>query len=261
MLADYHVHTSFSDDSTCRMEDQIRKALSLGINEICFTEHVDYGVKTDLNCDYVAYIKELKRCKEKYQSRITLKLGIEFGMQEQTIDEFQKDFSTYNFDFVILSCHQVDNKEFWTGDFQEGKSQQEYNEKYYEEIIKVIKQYNNYSVLGHLDMIKRYDKQGIYPFGKIAMCVTSILKHVIKQGKGIEINTSSFRYGLDDLTPSREILTLYKELGGTIITIGSDAHDESYVGHNIAFVKSELKKLGFKQFCTFNKMEPVFHDF
>jgi histidinol-phosphatase (PHP family) len=260
MLADYHMHTSFSDDSTYAMEDLIKRAISLGINEICFTEHVDHGVKTDLNCDFDAYIKEFQRCKAIYGNQISMKLGIEFGIQEHTIDEFQKDFDKYVFDFVILSCHQVDNKEFWTQDFQRGKTQKEYNEKYYEEILKVIKNYDDYSVLGHLDMIKRYDNIGDYPFEKIKGVVTEILKHVISQGKGIEINTSSFRYGLEDLTPSRDILKLYKELGGTIITIGSDTHEESHVGHNIAFVNEELKKLGYNHFCTFDKMKPIFHE-
>ncbi|CUU46237.1 histidinol-phosphatase HisJ family protein [Clostridium beijerinckii] len=259
MLADYHMHTSFSDDSTYPMEDEIKKAISLGIDEICFTEHVDYGVKVDINCDYIAYINEFNRCREKYKDKITMKLGIEFGMQEHTIDEFQKDFNEYDFDFVILSCHQVDNKAFWTQDFQKGKTQKEYNEKYYEEILKVIKKYNDYSVLGHLDMINRYDKIGKYPFKKVRDIVKEILAHAISQGKGIEINTSCFRYGLDDLTPSREILKLYRELGGTIITIGSDSHKEDDVGCKISYVKNELKELGYKEFCTYKKMEPIFH--
>lgn len=260
MLADYHMHTNFSVDSTYEMEDAVKKAISLGINEICFTEHVDYGVNIDTNCDYRAYIKEFERCKEKYKNDITLKLGIEFGMQVNTIDEFQEDFNKYDFDFVILSCHEVENKGFWNQTFQIGKTQQEYNERYYEEILKVIKKYNDYSVLGHLDMIKRYDKVGIYPFEKVKDIVTEILVHVIKNKKGIEINTSSARYGLEDLTPSREILKLYRELGGTIITIGSDTHEEEHVGHHIPNVRKELKKLGYKQFCTFEKMKPIFHD-
>jgi histidinol-phosphatase (PHP family) len=260
MLADYHIHTNFSDDSTYEMEDVVRKAISLGIDEICFTEHVDYGVKGDLNCDYNTYIKEFQRCKKEYEDQIVLKIGIEFGMQVHTINQFQKDFQQYDFDFVILSCHQVDNQEFWSQDFQNGRTQQEYNQKYYEEILKVIKRYDGYSVLGHLDMIKRYDEVGKYPFEKIENIVTEILSQVIEHGKGIEINTSSFRYGLEDLTPSREILKLYRELGGTIITIGSDTHKEEHVGYNISYVKEELKRLGYKQFCTFEKMKPIFHN-
>jgi histidinol-phosphatase (PHP family) len=153
----------------------------------------------------------------------------------------------------------VNDKEFWSQDFQKGKTQQEYNEKYYKEIWNLIKVYHDYSVLGHLDMIKRYDLAGNYPFEKIKVIVDEILKQVISDGKGIEINTSSFRYGLDDLTPSREILRLYKELGGKVITIGSDTHEEAHVGYNIPFVKEELKKISFKEFCTFKNMKPIFH--
>ncbi|WP_326513796.1 histidinol-phosphatase HisJ family protein [Clostridium intestinale] len=260
MLADYHMHTNFSDDSTYEMEEAVKKAISIGLNEICFTEHVDHGVKTDLNCDYDAYIKEVKRCRELYSQIISIKLGIEFGVQTHTIEQFKKDFDKYDFDFVILSCHQVENKEFWTQDFQKDKTQKEYNEAYYKEILNVMKNYDDYSVLGHLDMIKRYDNEGEYPFEKVKHIIKEILSLAIKNGKGIEVNTSSFRYALNDLTPSRDILRLYKELGGTIITIGSDAHKEEHLGAKISYVKEELKKLGFNSFCTFDKMKPIFHE-
>lgn len=256
MIADYHMHTCFSDDSVYPMEDVIRKAISLGLQEICFTEHVDHGVKTDDNCDYPAYVKEFERCRGIYGDRIRLRLGIEFGMQVHTIGQFQEDFDAYAFDFVILSCHQVGDKEFWTKEFQKGKSQKEYNEKYYEEILEVIKVYKDYSVLGHLDMIKRYDDEGEYPFEKVEPLIREILETVIRYGKGIEVNTSSFRYGLDDLTPSMDILKLYKSLGGNIITIGSDSHAESHLGYKIGEVQKILKGLGFESFHTFSGMVP-----
>lgn len=82
----------------------------------------------------------------------------------------------------------------------------------------------------------------------------------IEQGKGIEVNTSNERYGLSDLTPCRDILKLYKELGGRILTFGSDTHKEEHLGYHIAYVKTELKKLGFREFCTFDQMAPKFHD-
>lgn len=112
MLADYHVHTRFSDDSENPMEDAVQRAIALGLNEICFTEHIDYGVKTDLNCDCAAYQKELLRCREAYRGQIQIRFGMEFGMQTHTVPEFQRTFDRYPFDFIILSCHQVENKEF-----------------------------------------------------------------------------------------------------------------------------------------------------
>ena len=113
-------------------------------------------------------------------------------------------------------------QEFWTQDFQRGKSQQEYNERYYQELLEVVQKYKHYSVLGHLDLIKRYDPAGIYPFERVRPWIEKILKVVVAEGKGIEINTSAKRYGLTETMPSIEILKCYRECGGRIVTIGSD---------------------------------------
>ncbi len=131
--------------------------------------------------------------------------------------------------------------------------------EYYQEILDVIKRYKNYSVLGHLDLISRYDLKGKYPFNKIKPLITEILKIAIEDGKGIEINTSSHRYGLKDTTPSRDILKLYKKLGGKIITIGSDSHRKDHLGAYINEAKSILKQIGFDEYCTFDQMKPIFH--
>lgn len=256
MLADYHMHTSFSDDSEYPMEEEIQKAISLGIDEICFTEHTDYGIPRYQICDDVAYRQEFERCKSIYGDKLRMKFGMEFGMQTHSIPKFREMFRRNNFDFVILSCHQVDSKEFWTQEYQRGKTQLEYNRGYYEEIYAVMQQYKDYSVLGHLDAIKRYDRCGILPLQDVKDLVTDILKLAIKDGKGIEVNTSSFRYGLDDLTPSREIIRLYRELGGEIITVGSDSHAEDHVGCQIRYVYDELKNMGFDGYYIFDKMKP-----
>lgn len=272
MLCDYHVHTCYSDDSSYPMEEVVRDAIKIGLDEICFTDHVDYGVKLDregrsakelegnvLNVDYPDYFREIDRLRQTYGNRITIKHGMEFGVQTHTIPAFEKLFSGYDFDFIILSCHQVGDKEFWNQNFQREHTQQEYNELYYDEIWKVIQKYKNYSVLGHLDLIKRYDRQGNYPYDKVKPIITEILKQVIADGKGLEVNTSCFRYGLSDLTPSGEILTLYRELGGKILTIGSDSHAPKHLGAHIPEVLEELKQLGFDFICTYQRMEPIFH--
>ena len=281
MLADYHVHTCYSDDSDYPMEEVVRDAIRLGLDEICFTDHVDYGVKRDwddpqgilyrpggpgepenialANVDYLRYAAEIQRLREKYADRISLKMGMEFGIQRHTIPQYETLFARFPFDFIILSVHQVDDQEFWTQDFQRGKSQDEYNLRYYEEILALVQRYHNYSVLGHLDLISRYDKQGVYPFENVKPIITGILKQVIADGKGIEVNTSSRRYRLRDLTPSREILRLYQSLGGTILTIGSDSHKREHLGTYMMETREELLKLGFQTFCTYDRMVPAFH--
>lgn len=191
MFADYHVHTEFSDDSVYPMEDVVRDAIRMKLDEICIT-------------------------------------GMEFGVQMHTIPKFEALFKRYPFDFIILSVHQVEDKEFWTQDFQKGRTQKEYNERYYGEMLSLVKNYKNYSVLGHMDLIKRYDKAGDYPFENIRPI-------------------------------AEEILKLYRELGGEIITIGSDSHRPEHLGAYIRETEDLLKEMGFKWFCTYKEMEPTFY--
>ncbi len=259
MLADYHIHTSYSDDSVYPMEDCINRAILLGFDEICFTEHIDYGIPNAFCCDCDKYLKGFGYYKDKYENNIILKFGIEFGMQAHHKDYFEKIFHKYPFDFVLMSFHQIEDKELWNGDFQSGKTQDEYNRIYFEEMYNSIKAYNNYSVLAHMDLMRRYDNMGEYPFEKSREQIEAILKHLISKGKGIEVNTSSFRYKLNDLMPATPILKLYKELGGEIITIGSDSHREAHLGGNIEYVREILKSLGYKYFTTFDKMKPTFN--
>ena len=279
MRADYHVHTEFSDDSDYAMEQVVKDAIAMGLDEICFTDHVDYGIKKDwdepgemqyrkgapgepaelplANVHYPTYYETYKEMQTLYGDKIALAFGLEFGMQAHTIDRYERLFAAYPFDFIILSVHEVEDKEFWNQEFQKGRTQQEYNERYYEELLYLVEHYHNYSVLGHLDLITRYDQAGVYPFEKVKPILTEILKTVIADGKGIEVNTSSHRYGLKDLTPSRDILRLYRELGGEILTIGSDSHKPQHLGAYIDETKKELKTLGFTKIYTFEKMQPI----
>ncbi len=259
MLADYHMHTSFSDDSVLPMQEAVEQAISLGIDEICFTDHINavYGY-SDCNCP--SYLKEINRCRELFKDKINIKFGMEFGLQSQLCKYYETLFNNYDFDFIILSVHLINNLDLWNQEFQSGKTQEQYNREYYEELLKIVQNYDDYSVLGHMDLIRRYDRVGEYPFENIRDIVEEILKHLIENGKGIEVNTSSFRYGLQDLMPSRDILKLYKKLGGEIITIGSDSHRAEHIGYKIPFIHEQLKYLGYKHFCTFDKMVPAFHE-
>ena len=281
MLADYHVHTEFSNDSIYPMEEVVKDAISLGIKDICFTDHVDYGPYRDwddprgikyrpgdegepeqvalTNVDYGKYFSMIEKLREKYKDKIAVKAGMEFGVQTHTIPQYEKLFRSYPFDFIILSIHQAGDQEFWTNEFQNGRTQQEYNEGYYKELLSVVQNYHNYSVLGHMDLIVRYDSYGVYPFEKLKPLLTEILKTVIADGKGIEVNTSNVRYGLKDSTPGKDILLLYKELGGKIITLGSDSHRKGQLACNFVNTKKYLSDLGFEYFCTYQKMNPIYH--
>ncbi|MGN1343884.1 MAG: histidinol-phosphatase HisJ family protein [Traorella sp.] len=261
MKTDYHMHTSFSRDSFYPMEEEIKCAIEHGLEEICFTEHVDHLIhipNSDANLE--AYYQMYLKMKEKYAHQIQIKFGIEFGIQPHTVDLFQKDFDTYNFDFVILSCHQIDDQELWTQEYQQGRSQHEINMNYYETIYQCMNLYHDYSVLGHLDAIKRDDPFGEYADEKVMDIIDKILRKVIEDGKGIEVNTSNFRYHLHDLTPSKTILKRYYDLGGRILTFGSDTHAKEHVAYQIEEVKKIVKEIGFTHFCTYDKMKCVFYE-
>ena len=285
MYADYHLHCEYSDDSNEPMENQIQKAITLGLDEMCFTDHVDYGIKRDwddpegiiirhavehgkevdlvlANVNYPKYFEALNMYQKKYASSISIKKGLEFGIQSITVDAYEKLYASYqdDLDFVLFSMHQVNNLEFWTQDFQKGKTQKEYNDEYYKEIYQTMQIFHHYSCLAHLDLLARYDENGIYPFENEKDIIAEILKYAIRDGKGIEINTSSWKYGIKDTQPSRAILKLYKDLGGKIITVGSDAHETKYLASHIKDAYAILKnEIGINEICTFDHMQPIFH--
>lgn len=285
MYADYHLHCEYSDDSNEPMENQIQEAITLGLDEMCFTDHVDYGIKRDwddpegiiirhaiehgkevdlvlANVNYPKYFEALNMYQKKYASSISIKKGLEFGIQSITVDAYEKLFDSYQneLDFVLFSMHQVNNLEFWTQDFQKGKTQKQYNDEYYKEIYQTMQIFHHYSCLAHLDLLARYDENGIYPFENEKDIIAEILKYAIRDGKGIEINTSSWKYGLKDTQPSRAILKLYKGLGGKIITVGSDAHETKYLASHIKDAYAILEnEIGINEICTFDHMQPIFH--
>ena len=275
MYCDYHVHSNFSCDSSYEMEDVIKDAIKLGLKEICFTDHVDYDIKADwddenpiiykdnkivYNVNYPVYFEKLENFVIKYKDEINIKKGLEFGIQTHTIDKFQNLFNSYDLDFILLSIHQIDDHEFWTGEFQEGKTIKKCYDDYYDELFKIVQNYHDYSVLAHMDLMRRYvdDKKDYFTYCKND--IKSILEYIIRDGKGIEVNTSSFFYKIDGLTPSINIIKLYHELGGEIITIGSDSHNKERLGSHIKDIKEILKDIGFKYFCTFENMIPIFHN-
>ena len=278
MLADYHVHCIFSDDSWYSPDQVAEDAWRQNLDEICFTDHVDYGIKPDwtdlysakilcgermLNVDYDAYFPHIVELRERWAGRLSIKCGLEFGVQTHTIPQYNALWERWGeqLDFTLLSIHEVGDAEFWTGDFQKGRSQEEYNQAYYQALYDVATGFEHWSVLAHLDLIKRYDPAGVLSFPANRDLVAATLEYTIAQGKGIELNTSSVRYGLADTQPAEEILRLYRDLGGSIITLGSDSHSPEHLGAYLRHFQRYLANLGFEGFYTYDKMVPSFHAF
>lgn len=114
-------------------------------------------------------------------------------------------------------------------------------------------------MLAHVDLIARYDPEGPIAFEKIQGILTENFKIVIADGKGIELNTSSWHYGLKDTTPARDILKLYQSLGGKILTMGSDAHKPEFLTDHMQDAQTILRDLGFTEIYTFDHHKPIAH--
>ena len=261
---DYHLHTEFSIDSSESMENMIEKAIELGLDEIAVTDHEDYTapfMPYPHNESYEAYYSRFLQLKEKYSSKILLTLGVEIGLGtdlKETIAEFVKKMP---FDFIIGSIHGVDSDDdLYQQTFFSGKSKDEAYLRYYQHLLNCIKTTGNFNVVGHFDYVSRYAtcENPQHEYTDYKSIVDEILSELIRRGKGIELNTSGFRYGLGQVHPKIEFLKRYKELGGEILTIGSDAHNKECICQNFDKAYEMLELAGFKYVTVFRQRKPEF---
>lgn len=259
---DYHVHSSFSDDCNIDMEVVVKRAMELGIKEICFTDHTDFDAKIEgviIEFDSKEYTHKIGEMKKKYGHKITIKKGVEMGYQPHIIERCNQFVEGGQFDFVLASLHTVEMKDVHFGDFARDKSPKQAYEKYFKELYDCIELNANFSVLAHYDLLKRYvDYDHERVLKENFDIIEATFKKIIYNGRGIEINTSGFRYNVGSNLPSPDFLRLYRDLGGEIITVGSDSHGEKSLGDGFDYTYDLLKKIGFKYITTFTQMQPEF---
>lgn len=263
MLWDTHMHCHFSGDSDTAPEDMIKASIEKGLNGICFTDHLDYDYKEhpgmfDLDVD--SYYKEIISLQDKFKSVLPINFGIEMGLQPHVVEKNNKITKNYPFDFVIGSSHVVHGIDPYYPNYYEGKTEDEAYLEYFESILENIATDADYDVYGHLDYVVRYgpNKNKYYSYEKYADIIDEILRQLVHHGKGIEINTAGFKYGLNHPNPTEEILHRYKELGGEIITIGADGHKPEHIAFDFDKVPDILKNAGFKYYTVFKERKPEF---
>lgn len=266
--ADFHLHSHFSGDCEEPMEAMIQKGIELGLTHMCFTEHMDMDFpvtesdpegKFLVNTD--SYLYELVRLKETYADKIKILFGIELGLQPHIRRELAQYAKSYDFDFIIGSSHLCNKKDPYYPSFYENREETEAYREYFTSILDNIKAFSNFDVYGHLDYVVRYgpNKDENYTYSQYQDILDAILELLIEKEKGIEINTGGLRKGLKDTNPSREILKRYRELGGEIVTIGSDAHQKADVASHFEKAREILLDCGFQYYATFEKRYPEFH--
>lgn len=262
MLADYHLHSCFSGDSSANPEDIIKKAVSLGMTRICFTDHNDFDFPGDIDfsLDTDSYFSRLSILKERYQSQIHIGIGMEAGLEPCFADKTKKLVNSYPFDFVIGSSHLVHRKDPYYPDFFLNRKEKDCFSEYFLSILENLKSYQDFDVYGHLDYIVRYAplKDQNYSYMDFSDIFDQILKTLISGGKGIEVNSGGLRNGFSFPNPHPDIIHRYRELGGEIITVGSDAHVPEHIGYQFNFIKELVKACGFSYYTVFENRRPVF---
>lgn len=261
--ADFHMHTCFSADSEARVRDMIESAIDKGLATICFTDHEDKDYPQDGSFVIESpdtYVAAMQRYQEEYKSQIDIRIGVEIGLQPHLAEYYHKFVNAYPFDFVIGSIHVVGGMDPYYGAFFEGKSDEEaYRETFYE-TVRCIELIEDFDVLGHIDYVVRYGKQKAkdYSYGKFQKEIDDILKTLIAHGKGIELNTSGWKYGLPFCHPHPDVIRRYRELGGKIITIGADGHKPEHVAYEFCKVAPTLRQCGFTEYTEFKERKPYF---
>lgn len=268
ITADFHLHSSFSGDSDTPMEDMILRGIELGLTEMCFTEHNDFDYPMteretpgffEVNPD--AYLYDFLKLREKYEGRIHLLFGVELGLQPHLSRRNAAFAKAHDYDFVIGSSHLCNGKDPYYPSFYEGRAQEDAYREYFESILENLKSYSDFDVYGHLDYVVRYGpkKDEGYSYEMYREIFDKILTRLIDMEKGLEVNTSGLAKGLREPNPCAGILKRYRELGGEIVTVGSDAHAPGQIAHAFDRAAEILKECGFRYYATFEKRSPSFH--
>lgn len=262
--ADYHLHSSHSPDSQTGMEEMCLSAIRKGFDEIAITDHFECYTPSHPKGFYtLAYLQkalaEVERCQAQFKGQLTIRKGIEMGQPGVNPDWSAEIMNQFSFDYVIGSVHKLRDLDLGLV---------AYKEAHLEEIclrnltaLYDLAETGDFDCLGHIDLIRRYAaRQGIpVDLSDYSEQLEAVLKKLVQRGKGLEINTSGLRQETASLLPGPSVLKLFKELGGEIITIGSDAHGASDVGADWGEAADAALQAGFKYAATFQDRKPSFY--
>lgn len=274
---DCHTHTQFSVDSEADIRAMIERAIALDLAAYAITDHCECSTwypkehYTETECfDHFHYAADFERSlqavtalKEEYGQKINLICGTELGQATHDMEAAEKAVSDERLDFTIGSLHQLrGEKDFYYIDYQKMTEDEILSllNRYFQEIYELCK-WGKFDVLGHLTYSMRYMKRrfGIEPdISRFDEIIAESFRELIAKDKGIEINTSGLRQGFGDCFPSLKYVKLFRDLGGRLVTVGSDAHNVEDLGKNIADGFAIARAAGFDRVCYFKKHKAYF---
>ncbi len=271
VLYDCHMHSSFSTDSHASAESMVRRAMDLGLEGICFTDHMDLDYPPFYHPDIPsAFCADPEQVWRKIQalraelqdlgSWFYIGFGLEFGMQSHLAPRFSEIARSFPLDLIIASQHLTGGLDPYFPEVWEGHTTDELIRSYYEEMYQNLQTMEEWDTLAHLDYVIRYipDRGSLVYDSYAASCdlIDEILLYVIRSGKCLEINTAGYKYGLEQPHPSMSILRRYRELGGSAITIGADAHAPEHIAIGFDRTRELLVSLGYRSYCVFRGRVP-----
>ena len=262
---DFHLHSLHSGDSHAPVEDMVLRGLSLGLTHMCFTEHNDFDFplteeepENIFLLDTGNYLQDFLIQQKRYGNHIRLLFGVELGLQPVSAAKNADLARSRDFDFIIGSSHLCDGKDPYYPAFYQGRSEEEAYREYFSSILQNLECFTDFDVYGHLDYVVRYgpEKDRNYSYEKYKDLFDKILLTLIDAGKGIEINTGGVEKGLRQLHPCTDVVRRYRELGGDIITVGSDAHEPARITASFPRAEEVLRECGFRYYTIFEHRKP-----
>ena len=206
------------------------------------------------------YLNGIRRLAEEYEGKLAIRTGIELGLMLREQTELERLEAELPVDFILGSCHFTDGYDIYDRAYYAGKTEKEAYFRYLESTLERIRVFDCFDSLAHLDCILRYgpEKNRNFRPEDYMDIIDEILKVLIEKGKALECNTAGYKYGLGHPNPHEAILKRYHELGGELLTIGSDAHRPEEVGKEFARAAEILKDCGFRYYTVYRERKPVF---
>ena len=266
-LTDLHVHSDVSADSACSMAEMAAAEAAYGVRTLCFTDHCDLLNKRDMAFQ-PRCLAMLPEAVEKFAALqrsgplpLEVLLGIELSEATYRPELAQQFAAAEGLDFVLGSVHILPEKgDFCQFTYTDGAQCDRLFDLYLDELQRTA-ELGFFDVMAHIGYCSRYmHRAGIEAAltpEKYGGKIRTLLRTLIDKGKGIEINCSGIRDGCGPF-PCAEILQLYRELGGEIVTVGSDAHN---VGNAAACIREGhalLRDCGFDYVTVFRRRKPEF---
>ncbi|MEA3308001.1 MAG: histidinol-phosphatase HisJ family protein [Chloroflexota bacterium] len=260
LRCDYHLHSQHSSDADTPMVEMAEAAWRAGLQELAFTDHLEWYGEDDATGYLMPerYFAELRKVRAKYGQQLQLLAGLELGSSHRFLPQARALLAAWPWDYILGAIHWAAGLPGWQPvAFAEGMERA--YQRYFEELV-LLAEEGEYDVLAHFDLVQR-DAWTLcgrtLPITPYKSLIHRALKAVIARDKGLEINTSPWSMGLDDPAPGLTILRWYRELGGEILVLGSDAHRPGQVGQHFARARALAQAAGFTRFARFKKRNVV----